>query len=468
MDIPCPEIPAGRPPAPTAEPRASAPIARPESGALATTGGGPVRPDASRAGADRAAGLGDAPRRRRPPPSAARSDPAPPPPPRSRTSPPPRPDATDAAPSAGQRGTCATLWSPGWSAASSARSSRPGVYVVVDDDATSTVERARRPAPVVVRPSDRIDTRPVTSPRSCKVDVPAVVAIVDDGGPDSGGARGHRLRHLVRRRHRHQQPRRRRRRRDPGACSPTARRSTPRCSARDPASDLAVVKVEATGPPDHRARRLRPGAGRRRRRRDRQRARARGRAQRHARDRLRAAPRRSGTDDDGVARRRDPDRRRDQPRQLGRPARRRAGSGHRHQHRDRRSRRTRRTSASPSRSRRPRSIIERAARRQAARVPRRAPSTSRRRARRSRRRRRRCYVGRSATGHAGRQGRASSAATWSCRSTTRRSTRGVARRRDPRVPPRRSGSEVDVVVTATASATTLTRHARRGARARSS
>jgi S1-C subfamily serine protease len=62
-----------------------------------------------------------------------------------------------------------------------------GVYVAVDDDGSSS------PAPtasaVIVRPSDRI-ARTGDIAEILKADVPAVVALVDDGGPDSGGAAG--------------------------------------------------------------------------------------------------------------------------------------------------------------------------------------------------------------------------------------------------------------------------------------
>jgi putative serine protease PepD len=63
-----------------------------------------------------------------------------------------------------------------------------GVYLAVDDDGTSTAAGPTASA-VVVRPSNRIaQTGDIAE--ILKADVPAVVALVDDGGPDSGGAAG--------------------------------------------------------------------------------------------------------------------------------------------------------------------------------------------------------------------------------------------------------------------------------------
>jgi S1-C subfamily serine protease len=63
-----------------------------------------------------------------------------------------------------------------------------GVYLAVHDDSSST-SSAPSAAAVIVRPSDRI-ARTGDIAEILKADVPAVVAIVDDGGPDSGGAAG--------------------------------------------------------------------------------------------------------------------------------------------------------------------------------------------------------------------------------------------------------------------------------------
>jgi S1-C subfamily serine protease len=63
-----------------------------------------------------------------------------------------------------------------------------GVYLAVDDNGASTTTAPSATA-VVVRPSDRI-ARTGDIAQILKADVPAVVAIVDDGGPDSGGAAG--------------------------------------------------------------------------------------------------------------------------------------------------------------------------------------------------------------------------------------------------------------------------------------
>jgi putative serine protease PepD len=63
-----------------------------------------------------------------------------------------------------------------------------GMYTVFDDNSTTSVQ----PPPassVIVRPSQRI-VRNGDIAAILKADVPAVVAIVDDGGPDNGGAAG--------------------------------------------------------------------------------------------------------------------------------------------------------------------------------------------------------------------------------------------------------------------------------------
>jgi S1-C subfamily serine protease len=62
------------------------------------------------------------------------------------------------------------------------------VYLAADDPGSSTSSAPSATA-VVVRPSDRI-ARSGDIAEILKADVPAVVAIVDDGGPDSGGAAG--------------------------------------------------------------------------------------------------------------------------------------------------------------------------------------------------------------------------------------------------------------------------------------
>ena len=63
-----------------------------------------------------------------------------------------------------------------------------GVYLAVDDDGSSPAGAPTATA-VVVRPSDRI-SRTGDIAQILQADVPAVVALVDDGGPDSGGAAG--------------------------------------------------------------------------------------------------------------------------------------------------------------------------------------------------------------------------------------------------------------------------------------
>ncbi|HEX4529544.1 MAG TPA: trypsin-like peptidase domain-containing protein, partial [Acidimicrobiia bacterium] len=63
-----------------------------------------------------------------------------------------------------------------------------GVYLAVDDDRSTTSAPPAATA-VIVRPSDRI-SRTGDIAQILKTDVPAVVALVDDGGPDSGGAAG--------------------------------------------------------------------------------------------------------------------------------------------------------------------------------------------------------------------------------------------------------------------------------------
>jgi S1-C subfamily serine protease len=63
-----------------------------------------------------------------------------------------------------------------------------GVYAALDDSG-STSSSAPSITQVIVRPSDKI-ARTGDIAEILKADVPAVVAIVDDGGPDSGGAAG--------------------------------------------------------------------------------------------------------------------------------------------------------------------------------------------------------------------------------------------------------------------------------------
>ncbi|MEX1008449.1 MAG: trypsin-like peptidase domain-containing protein [Acidimicrobiia bacterium] len=63
-----------------------------------------------------------------------------------------------------------------------------GMYAVFDDNSTSSV-RAPTASNVIVGPSQRIEQNGDIA-AILKADVPAVVAIVDDGGPDNGGAAG--------------------------------------------------------------------------------------------------------------------------------------------------------------------------------------------------------------------------------------------------------------------------------------
>ena len=231
-----------------------------------------------------------------------------------------------------------------------ARGGRDRRASTADDDGGSSGTAPTPPRWCCARPT--ASRAPATSRRSCRPR--------PRGGRDRRRRRArlrwrgrHRVRHLVRRRDRHQQPRRRRRATRSRCRSPTARRATPRCSGTTPTSDLAVIKVDATGLPTielgdsdalqvgddvvaiGNALALEGGLS-------------------VTRGIISGLHREVGTRRRERARRRHPDRRRHQPRQLGRSAGRRAGSGDRHQHRDRRSRRARRTSASPSRSRTPR------------------------------------------------------------------------------------------------------------------
>ena len=93
----------------------------------------------------------------------------------------------------------------------------------------------------------------------------------------------------------------------------------------DPQTDLALIKIEATGLPELDARRQRRGP--RRRGRDRRRQPVRPRRHRHPRHRLGDGPRHQRRS----VRRLHPDRRRDQPRQLRRPAAQPRGRGDRRQ-----------------------------------------------------------------------------------------------------------------------------------------
>ena len=222
-----------------------------------------------------------------------------------------------------------------------------GLVVVVDDDRDTSVGVATAP---VARPAEEVDAhgRHRGDPRRRR----------SRSGRDrrrrrAGAGREcrDRLRHLRGRRHCDEPPRRQRRGRAIEARFSDGTSLPARVLGTDVGSDLAVLHVDAAGLPTIELGNSDTRAGRRRRRRDRQRARTRRGAERDARHRVGARPHRADARR-LRARRRDPDRRGDQPGQLGRPARRRAGSRHRDQHRDRRSRRARRTSASRSRSRR--------------------------------------------------------------------------------------------------------------------
>src|SRR4051794_26057155 len=120
-----------------------------------------------------------------------------------------------------------------------------GVYVATDDDPTAST--APTASAVVARPSDRI-ARTGDIAQILKSSVPAVVALVDDGGPDSGGAAGTGFvissdgvivtnRHVVE---------------DADEIQAVFSDGTTRDAkvlGQNAASDLAVVKVDATGLP---------------------------------------------------------------------------------------------------------------------------------------------------------------------------------------------------------------------------
>ncbi len=203
-----------------------------------------------------------------------------------RAVPPPRRRATARRP---RRSAAGATWSwRGSPVGSSVRSSRRG----------STSRSTATPRPRAHRPPPRSWSGRRTASRRTgdiaailKADVPAVVAIVDDGGPGLGWRRRHRVRHLGRRRHRHQQPRGRGR-------EAGSRRSFSDGTTRN----AKVLGNNASqrprrgagrrhGSAHHRARRLRPGAGGRRRRRHRQRPRVAGRALGDPRHHLGPAPR---------------------------------------------------------------------------------------------------------------------------------------------------------------------------------
>ena len=136
-------------------------------------------------------------------------------------------------------------------------------------------------------------------------------------GPEAAAARARLRRHRPPRRlHPHQPPRRRRRRAGHRRADRSADASRRRSSDPTRPSDLAVLKVDGDEPADAGARQLRAGARRRRRARGRQPARR--RPDRDDGHRQREGPR------DGPERRQlrglHPDRRADQPGQLGRRA----------------------------------------------------------------------------------------------------------------------------------------------------
>jgi S1-C subfamily serine protease len=117
-----------------------------------------------------------------------------------------------------------------------------GIVALADDDSGSTGAGA---SAVVLRPSDRI-SRTGDMASILKTAVPAVVALVDDGGPDSGGAAGTGFvispdgvivtnNHVVEGAHQIQAV----------FSDGTTRDAT--VLGHDPSSDLAVVKVDASG-----------------------------------------------------------------------------------------------------------------------------------------------------------------------------------------------------------------------------
>jgi putative serine protease PepD len=121
-----------------------------------------------------------------------------------------------------------------------------GVYLAVDDD-TTTSSTSTAAAPIVVRPSDRIP-RTGDIAQILQDAVPAVVALVDDGGPDSGGAAGTGFvispdgvivtnNHVVEGAEEIQ------------AVFSDGTTRDAEVLGRNPPSDLAVVKVDATGLP---------------------------------------------------------------------------------------------------------------------------------------------------------------------------------------------------------------------------
>ena len=172
------------------------------------------------------------------------------------------PDAARRRPPAGAVAACGGA--PRWSRASSARLVGAlvagGIVAVAVDDDSGSSSAGRHGGRACGRPT--ASRAPVTSPTILQARRPRGRRHRRRRRTRLRRRRRHRLRDLVRRRHRHQQPRRRGRATRSRPCSPTARRATPRCSASDPASDLAVVQGRRHGPPHHRARRLRPGAGR--------------------------------------------------------------------------------------------------------------------------------------------------------------------------------------------------------------
>ena len=192
-----------------------------------------------------------------------------------RATPPPAPSA----PSRPARGSSSS--SARWSARSWVAVSPPA-----SPHATTTSHPART---VVVRPpaepaehvGDR--ARPRTSRASSPRSQPAVVAISTTAGPTTGGGAGTGFVISADGVDRHQRPRGRGRGRQDRGDVHRRHEQDAKVLGTSPDNDLAVLKVDATGPADREARQLRRDAGRRRGRRDRQRARARGWPQRDPR-----------------------------------------------------------------------------------------------------------------------------------------------------------------------------------------
>jgi len=113
---------------------------------------------------------------------------APPPPPVTEPAPEPLPAAPPPEPRAPRRG-LRSIVAAGIAGGLVGAIAAAGIYAAFDDDTSSTNASSTTPTAIAERPSNRIAIHGDVA-SILQRDVPAIVAIVDDGGPGNGGAAG--------------------------------------------------------------------------------------------------------------------------------------------------------------------------------------------------------------------------------------------------------------------------------------